>query len=188
MVVIAIIGFVVAAVVPNFRTKSMKLKGEIRRLTSLSRQLHNMAKLQNKTYRIAIKMDEERGYSYWVESGDKMVLIAQERDTMLPKEEDEKESDEEKKKAPPFQMDTTIIKGEMGLPPPLIFKEVEISGTNQRFTSGMAYIHYFPYGISDDAAIHISGGESLNWTILVHPLTGQATVLAKDISLEEFVR
>jgi prepilin-type N-terminal cleavage/methylation domain-containing protein len=187
MIVLIIIGFASTLAVPRFRTRTMKMKAEIRTLSSLSRQLHGLARLQNKTYRIAIKMDEEKGYSYWVESGDQTVLIAEERETMLASEKEEDEDDDEKNKEPSFQVDTSIIGKERFLPDPLIFSEVEVGGLNQEFSAGMAYVYYFPYGLGDDAAIHITDQKDLNWTILIHPLTGQAHIHAKEIRLKEFL-
>jgi hypothetical protein len=59
----------------------------------------------------------------------------------------------------------------------LVFEGVEISGRSKEITSGLAYVHFFPQGLSDEALIKIGDGKDQHWTIKIHPLTGSAEIM-----------
>ena len=71
------------------------------------------------------------------------------------------------------------------LPAPLKFKSVEFAQKTAAQNEGRIYIHFFPQGLIEEAAIHLTAGQKLNWTVAYHPVTGKATVISREISLKD---
>ncbi len=169
-----------------------QIKDAVRELSLLSRDLFYKARLRNKTYRIVFKLDEEKEHRYWVESSSSVGPIDRKLESAQKTSgSDEKGADdaEESKGAMAprgsFQPDMESVKEPRALPKPLKFQEIEIFGRSQSITEGLGYIHFLPQGFVEESAIHITGGEKLNWTLVVHPLTGKTQVLTSYIPLKE---
>jgi general secretion pathway protein H len=184
MVVIGIIAAVLAIGAPRLLGTANSMRASIRKLAVLTREIRNVARLTNSTGRLVIQMDEEKGHSYWVEtaSGNALLLTAEqerelERLTELQREEQGPKA--------AFKPDSRLVRSPISLPRGLFFGSVELGAKDTTLTEGKAYIHFFPAGLSEEAAIYITDRKTLNWTITIHPLTGRAEVLERKVSLKE---
>ena len=60
MVVLLIIGAVIAVIAPKLGGRRDQARSALRQLTVISKQLHTLAVLKQKTYRLAMKFSEGR--------------------------------------------------------------------------------------------------------------------------------
>lgn len=184
MIVLVILAAVVTLGVNRIDNKNNEMKSAVRKLSVLSKELKTAAKLQGATFRLAIDLGKagikKKEQQFWVEKSTSQVLVPKDEET--PLEPDKKDDD-----APPpaFARDDKILKGLKELPGFLEFTEVELARNSTKATDGLVYIYYFPHGLNDEAAIHLRAGEKLNWTLLIHPLTGKATIAPTSVQLQE---
>jgi len=189
MIVLVIVTGVISMSMPYMTSRNSQTKAFLRELTVLSRDLHTKAKLQGVVYRLVIDMGESDAYnpqpqSFWVEkSVGKAVIKESEEEKTLAHEQDR---DDRKKPDPRgFQVDTSVIKQKREPPKGLRFERIELSRSKSPLTKGKAFIHYLPEGLVDETAIQIKGDRGQNWTISIHPLTGKAELLSREVSLKE---
>lgn len=183
MIVLAILGFGLTLGVSRFSNRSGELRAVLRKSTVLSRELHTRAKLNGVTYRLVVDLGDGGPKSkqmMYVEKGTGATVI---KDRDLDEEEDD---DEENPRPKDFQRDSHILKNPIQIPRGVYISEVEINRIEKPFSQGVAYIHYLPQGLVEEAAIHFKGttGDQ-KWTISIHPLTGRAEVLSPSMRLQE---
>ncbi|WP_415064003.1 Tfp pilus assembly protein FimT/FimU [Bdellovibrio sp.] len=184
MVVLAIIAAIMVVAAPRFAKKDANIKSVARHFLVLSKEIRNKARLSNSTYRLAISMEagEEK---YWVERANGPQPVNPE----AYEKAKEKESEKEEGAPPPlFQMDKSVTKKEQTLPNGLRFGSVETINMKSPLTSGVAYVHFFPEGFVEAAAVQITNGNNLTWTLVFNPLTGQADIIEKATSLKDIQR
>ncbi|QDK37429.1 Tfp pilus assembly protein FimT/FimU [Bdellovibrio sp. NC01] len=186
MIVLALLGALIGYGAPRLFKKQTNIKTAVRHFIVLSREIRNKARLNNSTYRLVVQMDDKE-QKYWVEraNGPQAIDIeAQEKEREEGKNKDKKED------APPplFQIDKSLTKKEQTLPEGLRFGQVETVNSKSAMTSGTAYIHFFPEGFVEAAAIQITDGNKLTWTLVFNPLTGQADIIEKAQSLKDIQR
>lgn len=187
LIVLAIIVGVMVRVAPRLASSSLQIRAAVRHIASMSRFLEANARLRNTTYRLVIQMDAKKGYKYWVESAAGAVTVM----TAKQIKDLDKLSEEERKIAEQtasFTIDKSIMRQEESLPNKLKFLEVEYAGDEKPIESGTAYVHYFPQGLAQEAAIHIGDGKNLHWTLAVRPLTGQMDVIPAEIHLKDLAK
>lgn len=185
MIVIAIIAGLIAVGAPRLLKKDANMKTTARQLTVLVKEIRNQAKLFNATYRLVIRIEPGQE-SYWVERSSGLQLIDKEK---LAEEYEGKNKKEDDKEAPPplFQIDKRLSKKEKTLPPNLHFTHVETINMSQPVNNGIAYIHFFPEGLMEAAAIQLTDKKN-TWTLVFNPLTGQADIVEKAVNLKELSR
>ena len=184
MIVLAIIGAIMVVAAPRLIRKDPNIRNATRKFLVLSKETRTKARLTNSTYRLAIKIDDQEP-SYWVEraSGPQTV------DPEAYEKEKEAAKDKPEDAPPPkFQIDKSITRKEQELHSGLRFASVETINMKAPITSGMAYIHYFPEGFIEAAALQITDGKKLTWTLVFNPLTGQADIVEKAQSLKDLQR
>jgi len=186
MIVLAILGAMIVVGAPRLFHKENNIKSIARHFIVLSREIRNKARLNNSTYRLAIRMEPNKE-TYWVEraNGPQMIDPAK-------AEEDEKNKDKYDKDhpppPPPFQIDKSLTKKETPLTGEMHFTSVETAGMKAPVTEGVAYIHFFAEGFVEAAALQISVGKKLTWTLVFNPLTGQADIVEKAQALKDVQR
>lgn len=194
MVTVAIIAGVVTLVLPRINTKGNKAKSHIRKLSTLSKELRTRAKLNGSVYRLVIDMKDgensDQNQTYWVERSNQKTLISEkELQEMEQQRKDgklEKDKDGKPKPIPGgFEPDTQILKSVQELPSGLKFSELEKANSEKPIVSGRAYIHFFPQGLVEEAALHLKISDDNQWTISFEPLTGKADVVSSYVKLSE---
>lgn len=179
LVVLGIIAGMLTLGIGRIRKQDNNVKYVMRKLVVLIKEVRNRARLQHSTFRIVIHMEKGKD-RYWVEKSNNPFLI----DTKADK--DKKSSDE--KKPSGFQMEKAIFKKEQDLPNTLHFGSVETLSADKPITEGDAYIHFFPEGLVEVAAIQITDRKNLTWTIVINPVTGQSDIIPKAQALKDLQR
>lgn len=198
MIVLVIVTGAISLVIPRIGNKNNQMKAAIRRFKVMTKQVRSMAKLNGTSYRIGFDLGqrEDDPQNYWIEKANYGVLIPGDKQQFL---EDQNtaaraQANNNQKGASPsssgFTPDDSILSGKQELPYGLRFSEIELEGLEQPIEDGRAYIHFFPQGLVEEAAIHIRYGtdkydDGLQWTIAIHPLTGQADIITENVSLDE---
>ena len=182
MVVITIIAAVLAIGAPRLFDKKTQIQAAVRKISTLTRQIRNSARIFNTTSRLVISFDEKKGHSFWVESAaGNVTLLSEDQE----KEEARRNDAKSEKPKSVFSPDVRVLKKPEYLPKGLYFDRVEYATRDKPIESGVAYIHFFPQGLVEEVAIHISDHKTLHWTITVHPLTGRNQIFDGDIKLKE---
>ena len=196
---LAIVAGVIGLVLPKIGNQNNQMKAAVRRFSVLTRQVRANARLYGASYRIAFdlgqRLDDQQ--MYWVEKADKGVLIPSDKkeyleskNTAAKVQKDRKGKEDKKLMADDgFSPDPKTFRKKQSLPGGLRFREIELVGLEQPVSTGLVYIHFHPQGLVEEAAIHFRYGreseEGLEWTIAIHPLTGQADIITENVSLEE---
>ena len=177
IVVIAIVAVVAGMSLSSINTTGNQMKRSVRELSAISQKLYHLARLNQKTYRIVLDFGErDQEHRYWVESSTSVNTIA--------KEEPELKANEDPPVSP-FSTDTKVLKKPKTLPSPLIFSDIELGSRDATVKSGVAYIHYLPQGLVEEAVIHLTDSKNISWTIAIHPLTGETNLYTKRVELKE---
>ncbi len=209
MIVLGIIAFIAGIALPRISNRNNDLRAAVRRFTTLSRQLRQLAQLQNATYRLVIDMEDGSGFTsdkapadatgtagkesaneskrvvtYWVERGPGSLVSSYDAKNppKLPKPGDKKDEDAP---ADAFAQDTTVLKSKKVLDKGLDIESVELGRIDEPVTSGIIYIHYLPSGFVDEAVIHLKASEKLQWTLATEPLTGRMDIIPENRSLKD---
>lgn len=186
MIVLALVGALIGYGAPRLFKKQSNIKSVARHFLVLSREIRNKARLSNSTYRLVIQM-EPNNEKYWVEKANGPQTIDMES---IEREREQRKSKYKDDNAPRplFQIDKSLTKKEQTLPDGLHFGQVETVNTKAPLNSGTAYIHFFSEGFVEAAAIQITDGNKLTWTLVFNPLTGQADIIEKAQSLKDIQR
>jgi general secretion pathway protein H len=83
-----------------------------------------------------------------------------------------------------FQKDDSVFKDEKKLPEGLMFKSLE-SVDQEPLTTGTGYIYFYANGFVEASALQITDRKKINWTIIYHPLTGQADIIPQEKNLKD---
>ena len=181
MIVLAILAGIMALGAPRLFKKNVNIKSQARKIMVLAKETRTKARLNNSTYRLAIKFDGDAN-EYWVERGSGPIKV--------DPESYKERSSFEKEDAPPspYQMDKSLTKKEQHLESGLKFGSLETSNMEAPASSGLAYIHFFPQGFVEASALQITDGKNLTWTLVFNPLTGQADIIEKATTLKDIER
>ncbi len=190
MVVLAIVTAVVGIALPYMNNRNADTKKFLRQMTILSREIHQRAKVNGAVYRLVFDLkeipvgDKMPQQYYWVERADKGAVLKENEEAFAL----EQATAREDRRAPDnrgFQIDTNLTKEPRPIPFPMHITRIELTRLQNPITSGKAFIHYLPEGLVDEAAILVKGIKEQSWTIAIHPLTGKAEVVSKDLSLRD---
>ncbi len=187
MVVITIIAAVIAVAAPKMFDTKAKIKGAVRRIAVLPREIHNAARLYNSTMRLVLSMPEDpsKEHSYWVESAPGNVVLLSEDQEKEQERLTELQRDKSEQKNNGFSTDPRVMKNPISLPKGLYFVDIEYANRLSAISSGTAYVHFFPQGLVEEALIHISDKKTLNWSIRINPITGKVDLFDHKVSIKE---
>lgn len=187
MIVLVIIGGMLVVGASRFSNTNNEIRSLVRKIASLTKDLHNQARLQNKVIRMVIEMPENEETQISVESAPKNTLLTDNAFSEDPDEESRLSEEERKEKAAlkAFQPDTSIMRKPITVPLPLRIVEVAVRDTDEPIQSGRAFLYFFPQGLTQEAIIVISDNEDLNWTVAVNPITGISQIIPERKKLEE---
>jgi general secretion pathway protein H len=192
MVVVAIIAAVVAILLPRIDNRNNKLKAAVRRFTTLCREVHIRAKLKGSIYRIAFDLksgaESTDAQRFWVEKSNQAVILSEKQEQEYRAAIKDRRAQDEKPKDPyGFEPDTSVLKTPQVIESPLRILLVEKRGYKEPFTTGMAYIYFFPQGMSEMALVQLKASDKLQWTLAVEPLTGRADLVTQLLTLKDLM-
>lgn len=185
MIVIAIIAAVIGIGAPRLFSTGSAMRATVRELAILPKEIRSFARLYGNTERLVIQMDEDEGHKYWVEASSGSALLLSEDQEKDLSRLSSAQREEEIGSIPHFEVEKKLTAKPKSLSRGLFFQSVELANRQAPITGGVAYIHFFPKGLGDEAAIHLTDRKNLNWTISIHPLTGKATVREGFIALKD---
>lgn len=184
LMVIAIIGGLTGIAVSTFsQISNTKIRVASNKLSAALRHSFGYAVSHGRYVRMVLDLEGER---YWVESSDQPIFLASTKreENIDPNEltEEEKEAIEEAKEEgrpvkqrPRFATDSVI--SEVKLDKGLNLRSVFTANQEEVFSTGKAYIHFFPNGFAEPAMVVIGQGESIDdggtYTLILSPLTGK---------------
>lgn len=184
MIVVAIIAAALAIGAPKLLDAKNEMRRTVRELAIVPRAIRDNARLFSQTTRLVIQMDQEKGHAFWVESAaGSALLLTEEQEEELEKLTEIQREGLARKNT--FSVEERVMKKPRKLPRGLVFDSVEYATRREPVTSGRAFIHFFPSGLAEEAAIHLTDKKALNWTILIEPLTGRARVFERNVPLKE---
>lgn len=181
LIVLAILAALIGTAAPRLLRRENNVKSVVRTFIVLGKEVRNRARLSNSTMRLVIDLDPEKP-RYWVEKSNGPKLLDPEADSR-PQDEDEEEGAPKE-----WQADTLLIKSPKSLPSGLFFASVETINMRAPQTDGIAFVHFFPEGLMEAAAVQITDKKELTWTLVYNPLTGQADIVEQARSLREISR
>lgn len=184
MITILIMAAVVAIGGTRIINPNENRRGQVRKIAVQTKELRTSARLQNATFRIVFQMDPEKGHRYWVESASGHALQLSEAQEKELNSLTQIQRDEAYKGRSKFTKDPKYGK-EVELTTGLFIEGVEISGRSKEVTSSLAYVHFFPQGLSDEALIKIGDRKNQHWTIKIHPLTGTAEIRNGSLTFKD---
>ncbi len=190
MIVLAILGGLLALVMPRLNRDKNNVTKVIREIAVLGKEVRNQARVKGATHRLVMNIGPTES-TYWVEMANGSVLRkSKEEFEQEAKENNEKLSDEQKKdaEAAGFQKSTKFFKEDRKVPKGINFVSVETPSAPEPITSGTAYVYFNPEGLVEHAAIQISNKEKQIWTLIFNPLTGHADIMEKAVSLKDVTK
>lgn len=184
MVVMLIVAGVLAFGGTRLFNPNENRRSQVRKIAVLTKELRTAARLHASTYRIVFSMDEQKGHHYWVESATGHALQLSEAQEKEIEKLTEIQKEGAYKGKSKFTKDDKLGK-DAKLTSGLFFEGIEISGHAKEAVNGLAYVHFFPQGLSDEALIKIGDRKNQHWTIKIHPLTGSAEILNRTATFTE---
>lgn len=163
--------------------KSKNIKPVARHIMALAKETRNRARVKNSTMRLTIQFDDTKP-SYWIESapGAHPVDASKLYETKSSFEK------EDENKRPLFEIEKGLTKKKIELPEGLYFASLETIASKSPITQDLGYIHFFPEGMVEAAALQITDRKNLTWTLIFNPLTGQADVIEEAKGLKDISR
>jgi type II secretion system protein H len=147
--VLFIIGLLVTVLVPRLGgLNRARLDTSAQRLAALVRYLNGEAAFSGHVYRIRYDLDQH-GYAVQV---------------LTPSTETKT-----------FVADESPLSRPVQLPTSITFADIRVPSVG-RVNSGQVFTHFYPQGYTDPTVIHLRDQQSRMMTVIVPPITGEATV------------
>jgi general secretion pathway protein H len=187
-IVLSIIGAIIALAAPRLFDKKSENRKVFRDFILAGKDLKSRAKMTGLTYRLAFDLNEKE-QSWWVEKSSKTVMLDKAKiEETMQEQRNQSEEDGEAKPPPDFQQDASIFKKKQTLPDGYKFKQIESGTVDVVYTEGMGYIHFFPQGLIETAAIQIEDPKKNVWTLIYNPLTGHTDIIPEAKLLKDLSR
>lgn len=162
--------------------KSKNIKPVARHIMALAKETRNRARVKNSTMRFAIQFDDKEP-AYWVESAPGAHPVDPEK-----LYEKKSSSEDEKETRPLFSIEKGLTKKKIILPEGLYFASLETISMKAPIKEDIGYIHFFPEGMVEAAALQITDRKNLVWTLIFNPLTGQVDIVEEAKGLKDITR
>jgi prepilin-type N-terminal cleavage/methylation domain-containing protein len=181
LIVLAIVGMIIGVGIPQVqRVLRTNLKTSAMRISGTIRLAYDSAVVKGTIHRIVFDFDKR---SYKLEVSNTNELVSVEELSSLKKTEKEKKEEGEAEPAPSF----SPYEGEAGkgniLPAGIVFDSVENVSLKKKVTSDVAYLYFFPQGMTEDVIIRLKSekGERGFYSIRVNPADAKTKVEGRYI-------
>jgi hypothetical protein len=184
LISLAIVAGLVALTSSSFtEVAQTRLMSASNKLAVTLRHCFGYAVSHGKYLRVVLDLDQER---YWVESSERPIFISAQK--RLEGEDPNALTEEEREKQEEAREEGRPVKERARFTADRLIKEVKLEDgvqlysvftTNQEdtFTTGKAYIHFFPSGFAEPALIVVGLGENADedgaYSLSLAPLTGK---------------
>lgn len=183
LIVIAIITLMAVVTLPNISSYfKLSLNSATRDIASTIKEAYNAAVLTGRVHRIVYDFKES---NFWVESGPKGHQL----DTAesLEKEERRTRFSRKKETAPKskFELVRSITRKKVELPRGVQFEDIVTQSREEPLTEGLAYTHFFPNGLTEQALIHLKDESKHRISLVITPMLGKTELYDRYITREE---
>jgi len=199
LIVLTIIGALSGALLSGRKSSSQKeYRRFFRQFSTMSKEIRNRSQIKGSTIRFSFKFEEDKPFEFWAEEANGKVLLSDSTKTKelfeniydrLGKDNAKKKEVRDRKKGKNESKFKKLKKfNSKRFPPPqsLTIKQVEIAGFDKPISEELAFFHFFPEGFVEEVAVQIQTyDESLKWTLVTEPLTGEVYALKGHKSLGE---
>ena len=191
LVVMGIIALITAVSMPSLLSYfQVSLSSASRELASSINEAYNASVITGRVYRLAYQLKDN---TYWVESGPAQALLdtaatrerAERKKKLLSLSQfkDEKKSEDQDSK---FRIDKTITRSKIKLPSGVEFEDiVHQQGSKEPIKEGVAYTHFFPFGISERTVIHLKDRSGHQSSLVISATLGVTNVYDRRIEERE---
>lgn len=173
LVVIALIGLITVLALPGISSYfQISLNSATRDIASVVKEAYNATVITGRVHRVVFNLTDGQ---YWVEAGPKNLLL----DTRESKAKEERrkrlstEIDKKSEASSAFQMEKLITRKKLSLPTGVKFDDILTQQSGEALTSGTAFSHFFPNGLSEQTLIHLSDRSNHKITLAITALLGQ---------------
>jgi general secretion pathway protein H len=184
MVVIGIIVLITVIAMPTVGSYfQLSLNSATRDFASVIKQTYNSTVVTGNVHRIVYDLKEN---TYWTETGPSDALL----DTKESKEKEERRKKFARASEPPppshFSLDPDVTRKKKSLPSGVEFEDVVTLQSTEPVTTGLAYSHFFPQGVTEQTIVHLKDQSKHHASLIISPLMGITDVYdryvdAKDI-------
>ena len=201
LIVLGLIAVIITSFGRPTKNQQKVYRDYFRQLSLMSKQIKNRAQIERATYRMVFFMQEDEATEITIEKSENPVLLGSEKEskqlfeTLLKKRQELKNATKEveKKKeseVQDFKVSERFKPDSLDRPKSLKVKQIEIAGLSEIFEpEGLAVFHYFSNGLVEEALIQVqTEDETLKWTLVTDPLTGEIYSISGHKSLEEIKR
>jgi len=200
LIVLGIIALIITTFGRPTKNQQKVYKDYFRQLSLMSKRIKNRAQIERATYRMVFYMSDDEPTEITVEKSENPVLLGSEKESKelfenifknmrerKSSDPEEKDEDEDETQAQAFQPSEKFRPDALNRPIDLKIKQIEIAGLSEIFEpEGLAVFHYFSNGLVEEALIQVqTKDESLKWTLITDPLTGEIYALGGHKSLKE---
>ena len=191
LIVLAIIGLLTGLGYPQIkRIYRSNLRSSAAQMAGTIRYGYDISVIKGRIYRIVIDFDKA-AYRLEVSNTDELASLEEETSQDEAKKKEEKSNEkslskEEPQKAPAF----SPAEGETGkeriLPSGVTFDSVEHVSTKKKTTTDIAYVYFFPSGMTEDVIIRFSGEKNHTgfYSLRVNPANAKVVIEGRYLEAE----
>lgn len=190
LIVLAIFGLVMGLGYPQIkRIYRSSLRSAAAQMAGMIRYGYDISVIKGRIHRVVFDFDKSV-YRLEVSNTDELVSLEEETAQDEEKKQEQKKqeslSKEEPQKAPAF----SPAEGETGkdrkLPSGITFDSVENVNTKKKTTSDVAYLYFFPSGMTEDVIIRLSGERNNTgfYSLRVNPANAKVVIEGRYLEAE----
>jgi len=185
LIVLSIVGLVVGLGYPQIKKVfRSNLKSAAAQMSGMIRYGYDVSVVKGRIHRIVFDFDKG---SYRLEVSNTDELASLEEDT-TPEEQKKTEtvSKDEPQKAPAFSPSEGAAGKDKKLPAGVTFDSVENVSTKRKKTTDIAYLYFFPAGLTEDVIIRLSGEKSNSgfYSLRVNPANAKTIIEGRYLEAE----
>jgi len=186
LIVLSIFGLVMGLGYPQLkRIYRSNLRSAAAQIAGMVRYGYDISVIKARIHRIVFDFDKS---VYRLEVSNTDELVSLEEDASQGEEKVKKTglSSEEPQKAPPF----SAAEGESGkdrkLPSGIVFDSVENVSTKKKRTTDLAYLYFFPTGMTEDVVIRLSGEKNNTgfYSLRVNPASAKTVIVGRYLEVD----
>lgn len=171
---------------------NIQVKKEASHLIGAIQYAYNESITRNLPFRIVFDLSNQK---YWLESGGESFVLSAEKTGENSARDEKKDKDKKGESSPEdgayqqqaFSEDVEVVR-KTTISGAVKLRDVHTSHDEAPVTEGLAFLYFFPNGMTEQAVIHLSNEDRTgNYSLLVNPLTGKTGVAREYVDLEKAV-
>lgn len=186
LIVLAIFGLVMGLGYPQVkRIFRSNLKSAAGQMSGMIRYGYDVSVIKGRIHRIAFDFDKSL-YKLEVSNTDELVSLEEETTQKEEQKKTDLLSKDEPQKAPAFSPSEGEAGKDKKLPSGIIFDSVENVSTKKKRTTDVAYLYFFPAGLTEDVIIRFSGEKNNTgfYSLRVNPANAKTRIEGRYLEAE----